>query len=182
VLIPPKVNDDTTQNGKLIVGIKRLLPPPVIGVVVALLTVISPVGPWFISTAEKRAPLAAVFNSIQNLRRACNPLALLVLTSSLAIGIGLSKSTPKADFFHDDNTDVGMLRIFACVFMSRFLISPLLMVSMLNGMARIGLAEESAMWFVLILEPCMPPAQNSVLMLQVADYWNPVCLQHRIRC
>jgi predicted permease len=87
----------------------------------------------------------------------------------LALGIGLNKATPMVYDTEDEAANVAMLRIFACIFMSRFVISPLLMVLMLKCLARMGLVDESAMWLVLLLESCMPRAQNSVLMLQVAD-------------
>ena len=47
------------------------------------------------------------------------------------------------------------------------------MLSLLKLMSHLGLLDSSEqnpmLWFVLILESCMPPAQNSVLMLQVAN-------------
>ena len=64
------------------------------------------------------------------------------------------------------------VRKWACVSFTRFLISPLIMIGLLYGMSMIGLVgtqtEEPMVWFVCMLEAIMPPAQNSVVLLQVA--------------
>ncbi|KAI2509596.1 auxin efflux carrier [Fragilaria crotonensis] len=62
-------------------GLKRLLPPPVIGVMTGLILAVSPLLSLFLSTSsEETAPLGVFYDSFQHLGRAANPLALLVLT------------------------------------------------------------------------------------------------------
>lgn len=79
----------------------------------------------------------------------------------------------------DDNqtTTISFLKRWAIVSFMRFIISPALMFGLLRiassnmlGRSLIGTSVEQPMlWFVCILESCMPPAQNQVVMLQVAN-------------
>lgn len=174
-------SDATTTVGlaKRLAGLKRLFPPPVIGVMTGLAVAVSPLRPLILSSAlsENTAPLGVVYNSFQNLGRAANPLALLVLTSSLALGA--SAKQPEAAVSPAGNTSGGTatprnpLKRWACVSTARFVMSPLLMLGLLRGMAKVGMIQAASLdpmlWFVLLLQSSMPPAQNSVLMLQVAD-------------
>lgn len=162
--------------------LKTLFPPPVVGVIIGLLTMLSPLGWLFMSdeSAEGKAPLSIIFNSFENLGRASNPLLLLVLTSSLAIGVGGSVANPDTNNGNYAVDDKGrkacsnnFLRQWACVSISRFVMSPLVMVALMKCMAKIKmidtLSEDPMLWFIMLLESCMPPAQNSVLMLNSAD-------------
>lgn len=151
----------------LLRDIKVFFPPPVIGVVTGILVALSPLRPLLMSTdATKPAPLAVVYNSFQNMGKAASPLAVLVLTCSLAFGAGKKVQQRK------DVAVAGPLRKWACVSTARFLVSPLIMIALLRGMAKIGLVgskeAEPMLWFVCLLQSIMPPAQNSVVLLQVA--------------
>jgi predicted permease len=63
--------------------------------------------------------------------------------------------------------------MWACVSVARFLVSPALVVAMLCAFHHVGLIQDPAndpiLWFISILQGCMPSAQNLVLMLQVAN-------------
>jgi predicted permease len=170
-------SDDTSNDaGKT----KRLFPPPVVGIMSGLLLAVSPLRPIFMSTSDHHAPLTVVFESFQYLGNAGNPLALLVLTSSMAMGVGGKQQQQskrgggkqQSKKAHASNS-TSKLKSWVCVSIARFLVSPLLMLGMLKAMESIGVVDDSKkdpmLWFVLLLESCMPPAQNSVLMLQVAD-------------
>ena len=149
-------------------SLKCLFPPPVLGVFIGLVTALTPLRGLFVKSETAKAPLAVIYNSFQNLGRAANPLALLVLTSSLALGAnGTGVST-------DDNSEsASVVRRWAAVSIARYILSPLCMLSLLKIAAkfgRIGTSQGDPMvWFVLMLQSCMPSAQNSVLMLQVAE-------------
>ena len=153
----------------ILCGLKRLFPPPVMGVFLGLITALTPLRGFFLASGSAKAPLAVVYNSFQNLGRAANPLALLVLTSSLALGVVGEYDTTSAD--PDDKSNI--IRRWACVSVARYILSPFFMVSLLKVAARFGRIGSSQadpmLWFVLILQSCMPSAQNSVLMLQVSD-------------
>lgn len=168
------VNSKATETNKSIrnriYGLKRLFPPPVMGVFLGLITALTPLRGLFVSDGNDKAPLAVIFNSFQNLGRAANPLALLVLTSSLALGVSGSSG---ASYPESSDERSVVLRRWLCVSVARYILSPLFMYSLLKTAAKLGRIGSSTtdpmLWFILILQSCMPSAQNSVLMLQVAD-------------
>jgi predicted permease len=161
------------------VDVMKLFPPPVVGVMGGLALMLSPLGNLFLhspavaATSSRMPPLSILFNTVQNFGRAANPLALLVLTASLAMGIGVGNNSNKGavDLSKDDGPQVSTLKRWACVSVSRFVLSPMLMLALLKTFAKAKLIPSKkvnpAMWFVLILQSCMPSAQNTVLMLQV---------------
>lgn len=155
---------------KLMQEIKIFFPPPVIGVVVGLTLGLSPLSPLLLSanSADKKPPLSVIFNSFQNLGKAASPLAVLVLTCSLAFGAGKKLQSSS----NATTTMAGPLRKWACVSAARFLLSPLVMMGLLQGMAAAGMIgapkAEPMLWFICLLQSIMPPAQNSVVLLQVA--------------
>jgi len=174
-------NDDTEKGSKdvedswrsMLERLRRLFPPPVIGVALRLITALTPLRNLFVTTDKNKAPLAVVYNSFQNLGRAANPLALLVLTASLALG----RTSGNVDELSLSSLEVDgapkeIVRRWACVSVARYILSPLFMVSLLKLAAKFGRIGSSKtdpmLWFVLLLQSCMPSAQNSVLMLQVA--------------
>lgn len=155
---------------------KRLFPPPVVGVFIGLILSIPFLRNLFMSYShegiKKIAPLQVVFNCCQNLGRACSPLALLVLTSSLALGntkpvTATKQSSQKVD-------EIPFLKRWCCVSLARFVLSPCLMIALLTILEKKNLigsirSQDAMSWFILILQASMPPAQNSVLMLQVSE-------------
>lgn len=187
VLIPDRSGGASkTKSGmdKLMDLVKQALPPPVVGVFVGLFIATTPLCRLFFSppNSETKAPLSIVFNSIANFGRAASPLSLLILVSSLAVGAGIgnhisNNNTSKQIAGRGDETDgtteTKLLTKWAVVSISRFLFSPALMYGLLHLADRIGaigsVDDNPMLWFVLILEATMPPAQNSVTMLQVAD-------------
>ena len=165
-------------------AMKSLFPPPVIGTLFGLTVSSIPSfqGLFMRSAATSKPLLGVVYNCFQNFGRAANPLALLVLTSSLALGTARNslthttqavKETKAIETLESEKVEVGrsLLRRMSCVSIARFIISPLLMTLILR--LTIGDAVKTKgntmIWFVLILQSCMPSAQNSVLMLQVAE-------------
>ena len=171
VLVRSKVSILPDNSTRPLAGMKRLFPPPVIGVMTGLILAVSPLRPLFlISSSEQTAPLGVIYDSFQTLGRAANPLALLVLTCSLAMSV-TNKGTVTVEYANVDSGN--FFSQWTCVAIARFLVSPATMVVLLSAMARIGMIESSSnnpmLWFVMLLESCMPPAQNSVLMLQVAN-------------
>jgi len=186
------------------ITIKDACPPPVVGILTGLaLSLFGPCRRLFVrftSTVtttttgnggmqQHKAPLGVLYNTVQNLGKAASPLALLVLTSSLALGQS-SKSTTTtkpsiSTTLNIDNETIDQTttnsavaasspaRRLVGVFITRFIISPLLMVGLLRLLLRLGFIDsigaDPMLWFILILEASMPPAQNSVLMLHAED-------------
>ncbi len=229
---------------KLIASMKSLFPPPVVGVVTGLIVASIPFlrelfmgGSSATLNGEINKPmLGMIYNCFQNLGRAANPLALLVLTSSLALDNSNSRSTRayssavKEDGMNtkafitssssfgrngisgsssfgstmkeqlgtnttafitssssssslqgrggNSHGGASLIQRLSCVSIARFIISPLLMMIMLqktigplnNNCSTTAIVSDNAMmWFILMLQSCMPPAQGAVLMLQVAE-------------
>jgi predicted permease len=156
--------------------LQPMFPPPVVGVCVGIILASLPLLRALvmssIDTPDSKAPFEVVFNCCQNLGRAANPVALLVLTSSLALG----NSNVKQQHEHcqEGEIPIPLLKRWSCVSIARFILSPALMIALLQSLHKCGVigsmkSSDSMIWFVLILEASMPCAQNSVLMLQVAE-------------
>jgi len=168
------------KDGSTDISLKSMCPPPVLGIFTGLaLSLFAPLRCLFMGFPEKRqAPLAVLYNTVQNLGRAASPLALLVLTSSLALGNNSAtmKKLKAPHGIDNDTTDSlvsSQARRFWAVFITRSFISPLLMMTMLRFIFRLGVIEsidvDPMLWFILMLEASMPPAQNSVVMLHAGD-------------
>lgn len=172
-------NDDSNSSSRISELKKQLkvfMPPPVVGVAVGLLLGLTPLGQLLFRPMDQTntAPLSIVFTSIRNLGKTASPLALLVLTCSLAMGA--KKKTRSASCTSNEETGqeaMGFLQRWACVSISRFILSPLVMYGLLSTFHKWGFIgshqSEPMLWFVVLLQSIMPPAQNSVVLLQVAD-------------
>jgi len=168
------------SDGSSGITLMNVCPPPVIGIFTGLsVSLVGPLQRLFVRLPGKRkAPLAVIYNTIQNLGRAASPLALLVLTASLALG-NSSEAAKYLRSTHVIEKDKirpvlsSPTRRFLGVSVTRFVISPLLMVMLLQVSFRLGLItsidSNPMLWFILILEASMPPAQNSVLMLHAEN-------------
>ena len=138
-----------------------------------------------------------VFDTMQNFGKAASPLSLLVLVSSLALGAGFGSgstsattgSTRTGTKSKNELTDTTSSTIvyeipfwkrWGIVSFMRFIISPIIMYSLLKtvSLPQIGLIDSykttdstytSMIWFICILESIMPPAQNQVTLLHVAN-------------
>lgn len=175
---PSGLEDKGTES--LLDRIRKCVPPPVIGVLVGILASTTPIRHLFVEDSSSsstiiKAPLAAVYNTVQNFGKAACPASLLVMTSSLAMGVGVGKnraSCIQERTKKDDTTEVGLLRIWSCVSLARFLLSPAIMFGMLKGLESLGVLsgpnKNPMLWFIMMIQGCMPPAQNLVLMLQVS--------------
>jgi predicted permease len=189
----------TKRKEELLSFAKTLLPPPVMGVLIGMVVATIPIlRRLFLGDASSSstvAPLGVVFDTAQNFGKAASPLSLLVLVSSLALGAGFGTknqplpSPPPQSKRSDDPvgatttntaTTIPFWKRWALVSFSRFVVSPSLMLGLLKaasaprlwgeGKGWIGTsAEQPMLWFVCLLESCMPPAQNQVMMLQVAN-------------
>ena len=167
----PSLTTEKSGLAKMLREIKMFFPPPVVGVCTGILIGLSPFSSLLLSNNQQEAaPLVVIYNSCQNLGKAASPLAVLVLTCSLAFGA--QKKSQKTTTDLSSETIVGPMRKWACVSTARFIVSPMVMLGMLytmDSMGIIGTREaEPMLWFTCMLQSVMPPAQNSVVLLQVA--------------
>eukprot|EP00536_Pseudo-nitzschia_multiseries_P005113 jgi/Psemu1/285551/fgenesh1_pg.93_\ len=188
----PKNDVTTTKpNHTIFTLVKKLVPPPVMGVLIGMVVATVPILRNLLvgsngGKPQSTAPLRVVFDTAQNFGKAASPLSLLVLVSSLAMGAGFGKQQPsllssgkKIDNNRTPSDTVPSIPLFkrwAIVSFSRFIVSPALMLGLLQVASSdllgntIGSSlEQPMLWFVCLLESCMPPAQNQVMMLQVAN-------------
>jgi hypothetical protein len=103
------------------------------------------------------------------------PAAILVLAGSL---VGAKPAAAPAT---TDSTNgaaavtktAPSLKAIVAIFISRFFLAPLLSLGLLQSFVAAGLLRpaetrpRAVISFVLLMEGCMPPAQNSVIMLQL---------------
>jgi hypothetical protein len=159
------------ENLPILSKVKGLFSPPVTGVSAGLLlALVSPIRRLFVGP---NAPLQTVFNSFQTFGLAASPLSLLVLTSSLALNVGIKEKRTAVSKTRTTGSNRSNVQMWACVSVARFLVSPALVVGILCSFHHVGLIQDPAndpiLWFISILQGCMPSAQNLVLMLQVAN-------------
>ena len=168
-------NDGVDTKKKTILGqLKSVASPPVVGVLVGMMVAVTPLCKLFVADASSsgRKPLLSpAYNTVVNLGRAASPTSLLVMTSSLAIGAGIGRG--KISKRQENASDVGFFVQWLFVSLSRFVLSPLVMLGLLRFANKWDMVESCSanpmLWFVMVLQSTMPPAQNLVLMLNVAD-------------
>lgn len=164
---------DTAKSGNgstaFLSKARSVFSPPVTGVSIGLILALIP-------SIRKlvMGPLRTTFTSFETFGRAASPLSLLVLTSSLALNVGVGgNSAPDKAGGRSADIDSAFVRQWMCVALTRFVISPLVVFGLLQGLLRVGLIPDATvdpiLWFISILQGCMPSAQNLVLMLQVAN-------------
>lgn len=149
---------------------KKFLSPPIVGCVAGLAIGVLPPLQWLVM--GPRAPLSPLWAALINLSTAYTPAGVLVLAGSLANcppnGRLISKSTAKT---------------IASVALLRWLLMPLATAGLLLGGLKLGVVPPDPMLlFVLMLESFMPPAQNSVIMLQVAGLQDAAGRNARTLC
>lgn len=161
-------------------ALKSLLPLPVLGITLGIIIASIPQlkNLFMVSNTNQNPPLKVILNSFQNFGKAYNPVALIVLTASLALSGSTNKSqsnTVDIDTQSLNEKDIPLLNRWLCVSITRFIISPMIMILILQTCHRKGMfgaiddPKDAMIWFVNMLEAVMPPAQNSVLMLQVGE-------------
>jgi predicted permease len=159
-------------------------PPPVAGAVAGLLIATCP--PLRELFVGSDAPLGVAFKAVERFAGGYLPSASLCLAGSLVSGAGASVASvlASADHSNDDNDelassksiaeplDIGFKQRIAVICAARFVVMPLIGAGALQLLAAANLlpspAAQPVLWFFLLTQFSMPPAQNSVVMLQVA--------------
>ncbi|CAM9548040.1 unnamed protein product, partial [Hapterophycus canaliculatus] len=135
---------------------KKILSPPIVACMTGLVIGLSPPLRWLL--VRDGAPLGPMWAAFSNLTAAYTPAGVLVLAGSLA-------NCPPGKWFSRDTQ-----KTILAVGMARWLLLPLLTSGLLFAGVKRGLVPQDPMLlFVLLMESCMPSAQNSVIMLQVRD-------------
>jgi predicted permease len=148
----------------------KILSPPVLGSLAGLFVGLCPP----LRRAFFGGLLTPLYGSVQTLGTAYLPAALLVLAGSLVGGGGAKKEdtevTAETTTTTTESTAPSVRGVIA-ICLSRFGVSPLVSlfaVRLLAGLTWMDGRTRAILTFVLLMQGCMPPAQNSVILLQLA--------------
>ncbi|CAM9123661.1 unnamed protein product, partial [Choristocarpus tenellus] len=112
-------------------------------------------------------PITISLLKTQSLGQAYLPAAILVLAGSLVRG-GSPKLGEPAPIHK--SFDRAFAKKVSAIMAARFLIMPFLAAVMLMSGSRMGLIPyDKLLWFVMLMQGCMPSAQNSVVILQLEN-------------
>jgi len=144
-------------------GLTRVWTPPIIACLVGLIVGSVPMLHRVLIPSAMSGPSPLpLYRCLENLGCAYSPAALLVLAGSLGAATG-GERPPQGELGH---TFTHVLAIS----MARFVLVPLSSFGLLQAALRLGLLSPDPLRdFVLLLQSCMPSAQNAVLALQVAE-------------
>ncbi|CAM9855393.1 unnamed protein product [Ascophyllum nodosum] len=160
----------TCQRIKASPSFKRIVSPPVMGCVAGMVVGLLPWGKTLL--LGKSAPLSPVFDAIKRLGSAYLPAAILVLAGSIAPpgskpAAAAAAATTAATEGTSGSSAAFAKRVVA-IMASRFLVMPFVAAGLLMSGARMKLIPyDKVLWFVLLMQGCMPSAQNSVVILQM---------------
>lgn len=156
------------ENMKLLK--KSVLSPPVMGSVFGLIVgSIGPLRELFINGVLK-----SVFEAMRTLGAGYLPAVLLVLAGSLISPQPAKDETLKAAVQPTENSRWGFIQQISVVYLCRFLLMPSLLFAIINSLKVVYpsmhayLQSDKLLLFILLLEACMPSAQNSVTIQQLA--------------
>ena len=171
-------DDDASNKASLtkrfVSEAKKFLSPPVLGAITGL----------FIGTIPLLRNIffggvaVPMFGAMKTLGSAYLPAALLVLAGSL-VGGDDDTSSPKSMSVNEDGSEQPMSdgpspKAIATIMVSRFAISPIVALAFVKLYGGLGLfgtpgtQSFAVASFCLLMQGCMPPAQNSVLMYSLA--------------
>lgn len=174
---PVEKADNESLGAQIMSTIKQFLSPPVVGCIAGLVVGSTP----FLRDALVGGWASPLYGAFRTLGGAYVPAAVLVLAGSL-----MGQKKPAAETSDDDDTDdddkaaakptenkTASPKALMTILTSRFVLAPvmsLLSVRFLDGLGWLGTGRSRAVLrFCLLMEGCMPPAQNSVIMLQLEN-------------
>lgn len=157
--------------------LRKVLSPPIVAALSGLAIAIA-APERAISAAA--SPIRMMLTVLTNFGRAYPPSALLVLAGSLASTAqrGAQRETDpdlsiRGSTEEDHGDGVGFGQCVAGVMACRYVLNPTVAVCVLSLLRRLGIvpsmAQDPLLAFVVLLQSAMPPAQNSVIMLQKED-------------
>lgn len=164
-------NDTDKQNFFTVIAtqVKAFLSPPVIGSIMGVIIGSTPI--LRNALMKPGAALFPIFGSLKTFGVAYLPSAILVLAGSLVKKQDGTKPQASSKTPSSSLSPKTILSILA----SRFVLSPFLALTSVKLMTIFGLMPAdnartlAVLTFTLLMEGCMPPAQNSVIMLQLAN-------------
>lgn len=146
--------------------VRKVFAPPIIGSTIGIF-----IGaiPWLRdSMLEPDGILYSLYGAMDTIGSAYLPSVILVLAGSLVGGSkkgGKQPRTPKS-------TSLNITTLIS-ILLSRFALAPVASIVVVyvlthvNLLPPVGTRSHAIVSFVMLMEGCMPPAQNSILMLQL---------------
>jgi predicted permease len=167
---------DTTVPwpSRMVTEIKKFLSPPVIGAIMGLVVGSTP----FLRQAFFGGVASPLFGALKTLGSAYLPSALLVLAGSLFAGSSSTRPVVNGDsdvVLQKTTTTPGpSAKAALSILLARFAVTPLIAMGLVNLFGSLGLLgpagtrARAVASFVLLMQGCMPPAQNSVLLYSLS--------------
>ena len=146
----------------------RVLTPPIIACVCGLVVgAVPPLRALLLPPAAGGAAPLPFYSCLQTFGKAYAPAALLVLAGSLASADAATKGGGGAKGDGDGYLRHRVPQLVA-ISLARFALVPLATAALLAAASAAGLVPaDPLLHFMLLMQSCMPSAQNSVLALQV---------------
>lgn len=114
------------------------------------------------------------FESARTIGAGYLPAVLLVLAGSLIPSSPSASVEPSSSQESKKSENIAFVKQIATIYTSRFLLTPLIGFSIIRFLKKLDhpilsfLLKDPILIFVLLLESCMPSAQNSTVILQLA--------------
>ena len=163
-----KNSGDAQDSGGIVAELKRFFSPPVTGAALGLIAGSVPL--FRNSFMGQNGLLVPLFGAIKTLGTAYLPAALLVLAGSLVGSKDKSKAAAASIDDQKDGTRLKLRTILSILF-ARHILAPLGGIATIQLLGATGLLPaigsraRSVVTFAIMIEACMPPAQNTVVML-----------------
>jgi len=152
--------------------VKKVFAPPIIGSTVGIFVGAIPL--FRSNVLESDGILYPLFGAMNTLGSAYLPSVILVLAGSLVGGSRRGKAIAMATKNPSGSYQSLEITTLISILLSRFALAPvasIVVVYILTHMdllPPVGTRTHAIVSFVMLMEGCMPPAQNSILMLQLA--------------
>ena len=172
ILTPSEIADPNkkvpTQKEKMTLLAKRVFSPPVMGSLLGLLVGATSLKKLFIPVTGIFHP---IFEAAKTLGTGYIPSVLLVLAGSLTPPSKEEEAlTPAKSSGVGEN--IAFVKQVGAIYMARFLFMPTLGFALLAALRKsfpsmVPILADPILVFVLLLQTCMPSAQNSTVILQL---------------
>jgi Membrane transport protein len=185
--IPDKslISNTTINTNRFMIAINKVLSPPIIGSIIGVIIGCIPILRNACFSGDSSSSfLRPVISAISTLGSAYIPVAVLILAGSL---FGSESKSNQIQIIDDDQaclvidtndticTDYARpsKQAMLSIFIARFVLAPIVSFGLLFSFQKSGWllncpsSTLSVFTFVLLMEGCMPPTQNSVIMLQL---------------
>lgn len=167
ILTPPSDGDSAAG-----VNIGKILSPPVIGCIAGAVVGSMPIMNKLL--LSKDAMFSPLMNAIQSIGKGYLPCVSLTLAGTLYWSL-MGNGSDNVDDSDDDSViaadGIPLWSKLFTLSLARFVLVPLAGIATINGLTKLSIipSHDKLLRFVLMLQCCMPCAQNSVVILQLSE-------------